>query len=193
MVYGQDHKIVIAKLAELFPKTFFEDSRQRVPLKHNIVADVEKQGCNDLIGYDVGKAIDFYISHVGYQMILTHAGRPRVDLNGKAVTKVTAQEARAAQQKVDEIHAGWNAQNPMSRVRNLGTDLMRKVDASPRLPSPDPRLELSATELVTSMEKKLTRITSLLESEDDEFKAEFLRKVVRELKADADAMLEQIK
>jgi hypothetical protein len=43
------------------------------------------------------------------------------------------------------------------------------------------------------MTKKLTRVNSLLESEDDEFKAEFLAKVLRELKADADALLEQIK
>ena len=196
MVYSQDHKVVIAKLAALFPKAFFEEPKKRVPLKSAIVADVQKQGCDELMGFDVGTAIDFYMSHLGYQMSLRAPGKPRVDLNGKLVSKVTVQEAKAAQRKVDEIHEDMNARdlaaqgNPMHRVVNQGTDLMRKVTAPPL---PNPRLELPPVELVNSITKKMARVANVLESEDDEFKAEFLEKVLREVRADVDAMLAKVR
>jgi hypothetical protein len=52
MVYAQDHKEIIERLAALFP-------RLRRPLKKNIVLDIEKQGCSNLIGVDVGAAVGF--------------------------------------------------------------------------------------------------------------------------------------
>jgi sRNA-binding protein len=178
----------------LFPRAFFEDPRKRVPLKANIVADIEKQGCQELIGANVGATIDWYTSHVGYQKVLSNAiGRPRVDLNGRPSSKVTAQEARIAQQKVEEIYEEMNAQrasvqsNPMYRVAHQGHDLMKKVTA------PDPRFDLSLEELLASITKKGTRASSLVASDDDEFKAEFLKKVLTGMRDDVDAMLEKLK
>jgi sRNA-binding protein len=76
-------------LAYLFPKAFFENLRQRVPLKQNIVADIERQGCNDLLGVDVAAAVDYYTNHIGYYICSAAAGRPRVDLEEQPVNTVT--------------------------------------------------------------------------------------------------------
>jgi sRNA-binding protein len=191
----RDHDVIIAKLAALFPKTFFPNPRQRVPLKTNIVADVERQGCQELIGADVSAAVDWYMGHIGYLMMLSAAaGKPRVDLNGKLVSKVTAQEARVAKQKVDEIHLqklSFTA-NPMYRVMNQGTDLMKKVTIQQDVPT-NHRAGLPSAELVAGVQKKLARVTSLLESEDDQFKADFLETVLKDISADVDALREQLK
>jgi sRNA-binding protein len=207
----QHHDTIIAKLARLFPKAFFEDPKKRVPLKHGIVGEVEQQGCNELIGVDVGAAIAWYMSNLGYQICLANAaGKQRVDLNGELGSKVTPQEARDAQQEVTRIRADMKqkAANPMSVVAYLGDDLMQKVEAAPvntpkprlELPSkprlelpPNPRLGLSLSELIDSVEKKLKRVTSLHDSENDEFKEVFLQTVLKELKADVEAMQAQVK
>jgi ProP effector len=196
-VHKQDHDVIIAKLARLFPKAFFVDPKQRIPLKHGIIRDVEEQGCQDLIGVDIEAAVGWYMTHVGYYYCLI-AGEPRVDLNGKPGSKVTAQEAKVAQQNVTDARNVMKTKksaavtNPMQHVAHLGQDLMRKVEA-PRLTPPNPRLELSPADLVVSMTKKLTRVSGLLDSEDDEFRAEFLEKVLKELRADIDELSTRIK
>jgi sRNA-binding protein len=197
-MYTQEHRHVIAILARLFPKTFFENARLRVPLKLDIEADVEQQGCNEVLGMDVRAAIEFYRSHVGYQMCLEAPGRFRVDLDGIQGNKVTELEARAARQKVGEIHSEMTARaaaNPMVRVGPVrqGHDLLGKVtiprEAPREIPLVDPRSDKSVSELLASATKKLARATSLADSEDDEFKALFLRKVLTKIQLDIDALL----
>jgi sRNA-binding protein len=104
-VYNQDHNEVIAILARLFPKAFFVNPRMRVPLKFNIVADIEKQGCNDLLPYDVGPAVDWYMGHYGYEVMLGRsAGEWRVDLDGNQVVRVTEQEAQPLRKEPSKLN-----------------------------------------------------------------------------------------
>jgi sRNA-binding protein len=196
-MYGQDHNEIIARLASLFPKAFFENPKQRVPLKPNIVADVENQGCRDLIGADVGAAIDFYMTHIGYQICLSTPGTVRVDLEGNPVSRVTEQEAMIAQQRADEakqvIRERRASYNHVRPIVNHDTDQIDKVAAVRKAAAADQkRSTLSSVELVISANKKLARASSLLESEDDEFKSTFIEKVLKEAKADIDAVLARL-
>jgi sRNA-binding protein len=195
-MYGQDHKEVIAKLAYLFPKAFFEEPRQRVPLKANIVADIEKQACADLIGVDVSAAVDFYMSHIGYQISLSTPGKTRVDLDGNLVNKVTEQEAAIAQRRANEAAQNMKAakiafnSNPIDH----GTELMSKATTMRDEASANQkRSNQSPADLLTSATKKLARATTLLDSEEDEFKAMFLEKVLKETRADLDAILARLR
>jgi sRNA-binding protein len=56
-MYGQDHNDVIRMLAEHYPRCFFDDARQRRPLKKNIIADIEAQQPKDLEPYDLPSAL----------------------------------------------------------------------------------------------------------------------------------------
>jgi sRNA-binding protein len=199
-MYGQDHKEIIARLAYLFPKAFFEDPRKRVPLKSNIVADIEKQGCADLIGADVGAAVDFYMSHIGYQICLAIPGKTRVDLEGNPASKVTEHEAAIAQREAKEAGKRMNAarmafnSDPMHHAIDRGTDLMSKVTiVREEAAANQKRANQSPADLLISATKKLARATTLLDSEDDEFKAMFLEKVLRETKADLDVVLARLR
>jgi sRNA-binding protein len=198
-MYGQDHNEIIARLASLFPKAFFENPKQRVPLKPNIVADVENQGCCDLIGADVGAGIDFYMTHVGYQICLSTPGTVRVDLEGNPVSRVTEQEAitarkRAAEanQIIREKRASYNHVRPI--VNRDTDDQIDKVAAVRKAAAAadQKRSTLSSAELVVSANRKLARASSLLESDDDEFKAMFIEKVLKEAKADIEAVLAKL-
>jgi sRNA-binding protein len=91
----QDHNEVIRILASLYPKTFFAEPKQRRPLKLNIVADLSKADDAELADYNVGTAIDWYISHIGYDHSCI-AGAKRLNLDGKEVSRVTESEARDA-------------------------------------------------------------------------------------------------
>jgi sRNA-binding protein len=192
-MYCQDHRVVIAKLANLFPKTFFEDPRKRVPLKSNIVVDIERLGCADLIGMDVGAAVDFYMSHIGYQICLSTPGKMRVDLDGNLITRVTEQEASVAQDKTYEINQIIKSRRmpnePIDRSGELTSRIAivrQEAEANGR------RAKQSPAELLASATRKLARATNLIESEDDEFKAGFVEKVLKETKADIDAVLARL-
>jgi sRNA-binding protein len=198
-MYNQDHRNVIAKLAMLFPKAFFENPKLRVPLKQNIISDIEKMGCNELLAYDVGAAVDFYITHIGYQICLSIPGRMRVDLNGKAVARVTPDEAAVAQQKANDIGQSIRvrktaAGNLISIVERRDELLVEKVKEQEARDELDfKRAKASETELLDGAMRKLARASSLLESEDDEFKPMFLRTVLKETKADIEALLKVLK
>jgi sRNA-binding protein len=101
---SQDHNEVIRLLCELYPKSFFIDSKQRRPLKQNILADIEKLGDPQLAGFDVEAALGWYMSHIGYDMACQVAGTQRVDLDGRPVGKITASEAREAKERVAMKH-----------------------------------------------------------------------------------------
>jgi sRNA-binding protein len=96
----QEIESAIELLPELYPKCFFLDPGQRRPLKHNIVAELMKDGVQ-LTPELLRAAIDWYQSHFGYQLAL-QAGVKRIDLNGKEVGTVTQQEHRDAQKYVHD-------------------------------------------------------------------------------------------
>jgi sRNA-binding protein len=95
----QDHRAVIELLAQVFPKTFFVAGFQRRPLKKNIVADIERVNDPSLASFDIGDAVDFYINHWDYDAACSIAGADRINLEGKAVGKITEAEAREARQR----------------------------------------------------------------------------------------------
>jgi sRNA-binding protein len=147
MLSHQDHNEVIGVLAQLYPKAFFIDPRQRLPLKKNIVADLAAAADRELAFYDVGAAVDWYCGHIGYDYAL-HAGRERVDLHGTVVGKVSEQETLAAQQRAAqkrEVIASRRRASPdphavlveLHNRREIPDDQFRKLEALKRTQSED--------------------------------------------------------
>jgi sRNA-binding protein len=139
----QDHNAVIQQLSELYPKCFFTNPKQRRPLKPNIVVDLFKAADRELAWFDVGAAVDWYISHIGYDYACM-AGAGRVDLDGKVVGKVTESEAREAENRVAAKHqqmaeqrCQFDALKTAQALYGTGgmTDCqMRKIPAPPKKP-----------------------------------------------------------
>ena len=50
-MYGQDHNEVIRQLEACYPRCFFDDARQRRPIKKNVVTDIEAQKPKELEPY----------------------------------------------------------------------------------------------------------------------------------------------
>jgi sRNA-binding protein len=91
-------------LAIHYPKCFFEEPRLRRPLSKNVIADIKKDTGFDVTPERITPAVEWYMSHIGYDHALAVAGSKRIDLNGREVGTVTEQEALAAQQRIDEFH-----------------------------------------------------------------------------------------
>jgi hypothetical protein len=188
----QDHRNVIAILAKLYPGVFFEDSKQRLPLKISIVNDIENQAPQELMGYDIGRAVDFYVTNIGYKITLSRsAGKFRVGLDGKGVAKVTEAEAQDAQRQVDDYHENILPQKsvPINRVSFLQPprppiSYAGREEAIRDALSLQRRQSLPDAELVASAVKKLNKAAALLADEDDEFRAEFVCKVLTEARAE---------
>jgi hypothetical protein len=95
----EENENAIRMLAERYPKCFFVEPQQRRPLKKNIVADLQKDGCptaSELIA----SAVEWYKSHFAYHYHV-QAGVKRVGLNGEDDGTVTELEARNAQKYVN--------------------------------------------------------------------------------------------
>jgi sRNA-binding protein len=92
------------------------DSKFRIPLKNDIVDDLNNAG------FPVAKeilvsSIEWYKSHWAYQYQLK-AGAVRIDLNGKAVSTVTETEAMNAQKRIQEQKARQRL-NPVAVLNSL--------------------------------------------------------------------------
>src|SRR6266851_457107 len=141
-VTREDKENVARMLVENYPKCFFDNPRQRRPLKKNIAADVVADKNLEVADELIIAAVDWYKSNIGYSYGLANAGATRIDLNGDVVSKVTALEASKAQQTVDDFHRKKNEQanNPV-RVLNemyvdgrIPDDAVKKLDAPMSLP-----------------------------------------------------------
>ncbi len=159
----QDHRQVIEILALCFPKAFFVEPRQRLPLKIRIEKDIKSEDVALAAGQpvDVNGAVDFYRSHIGYEMAL-QAGAARYDLLGNRVGTVTVTEANEAKQRLAEIYRRKQErqereqQTPVtvgkvlqSMHGNNTADQYKKFDAPP-LPkvsvTPPPPMPAAATQ-----------------------------------------------
>jgi sRNA-binding protein len=164
------HNDVIKKLSELFPKTFFENSRLRQPIKKGIAADIERMNLPELDGLDVLGAVDYYTGHYGYWKTTSVAGSRRLDLDGNPVDTVTASEAQSAINKIHEFNARKGAMghfNPHDLPpRNMGSVMERRINgiatARPSAPSQ------SDDQLVSAAMKKLTRAQAMLAGDDSD-------------------------
>ena len=85
---------IIRMLVDRYPQTFFEEPRQRQPLKKTILDDLINDGF-PVAREPLNAAVDWYQSHFGYHYAL-QAGAKRIDLHGKAASTVTQKEALAA-------------------------------------------------------------------------------------------------
>jgi sRNA-binding protein len=154
----EESEHVIRKLANDYPKCFFEDPKQRQPLKKTILADLEKDGfpaAHELLE----AALDWYQSHFAYQYAL-QAGTSRIDLQGKKVSSVTEQEHRNAKKRIEEDKQRHAAKDIGSSTRTLASlhgagripdDQLKKLDAPPMpvtqkkpvMETPEPAAELA--------------------------------------------------
>jgi sRNA-binding protein len=128
---------VVRKLADQYPKTFFEIPRHRVPLMKNVVTALRQDGF-PVAGELVSETIDWYMSHLSYQYNLG-AGRKRINLHGREEGTVTEQEERIAKKKIAEINdrrlTDRHLYDPVKAATQLKTsgqmsdDQFRKIDA----------------------------------------------------------------
>jgi sRNA-binding protein len=129
---------MIEYLAAAYPKAFFTQSQLKIPLKKNIILDLEKDRVLD--DEKRQSAVRFYQQDWGYQRMLV-AGAKRIDLNGQTVGTVTEQEEIEARKRVQtekqEHREKVKTQSPITVVRNLhangkiSTDQLSKITAPP--------------------------------------------------------------
>jgi sRNA-binding protein len=132
----EESENIIRLLIEHYPKCFFENPKQRRPLKKNIETDIKND--TDLnVGPDaIDAAVAWYRTHIGYDYALA-AGAKRVDLTGREVGTITQAEAQAAQQRINEIHKAKTEQREspvevlqnMHATRRISDDGVKKLDA----------------------------------------------------------------
>jgi sRNA-binding protein len=127
-------------LCRSFPKCFFEDPKQRRPLKHNIAADIIEDPDFQVSPAMITAALEWYTNHVGYDYV-TLAGSKRIDLDGREVGTVTEQEFLAAKHRINDYN---HRRNELARINpvkvlsdmhasgKISDDAVKKLDATPR-------------------------------------------------------------
>jgi hypothetical protein len=180
----EDRDRAIRALAQEYPKTFFTIGERRKPLKHDIERDIEAELAKDndhpLLDFDVGDALAWYRSHVGYQKSCSVAGVNRIDLQGRPVSKVTPSEARDAETEAAEIFA------QMAARRKDGNGLppsmlpptTRVVAKARTLPV---NAALSSLGLLAEIGKQLALVCTILGDapEDDPLRRELARPALK--------------
>jgi sRNA-binding protein len=88
---------LIDELADIYPKCFFTDPRDKRPLKKGITEDLANDHFKDRD--ERNAVINFYTRDWNYEWCL-QAGTRRVDLEGREAGTVTEQEEREARERV---------------------------------------------------------------------------------------------
>jgi sRNA-binding protein len=129
-------------LVEMFPKAFFEDPEQRLPLKKNIITDLGQQCSAD--NSALSQALGWYQSHFSYQRKLL-SGADRIDLAGKKAGTVTLQEQEAARRSIAarkkemaDRRAGLAAPAKPAVMNGHAKGAPAMVKTSPPTPPPSP-------------------------------------------------------
>ena len=137
----EESENVVRMLVDNYPACFFDNPRQRRPLKKNIEADVIADKILQVADEMIIAAIDWYKNNIGYQgYAMSVAGAMRIDLKGNAVGTVTPMEAMEAQKVLDDYHAKKNTENNpvevLNRMHASGqiTDCGVKKQDAPMLP-----------------------------------------------------------
>jgi sRNA-binding protein len=89
---------LVRHLAFTFPKAFFENPEQRLPLKKNILEDLTRNCTTEPSTLE--QAVGWYESHFAYRRKIL-SGAARIDLDGKPVAKITEAEQAAARRALD--------------------------------------------------------------------------------------------
>jgi sRNA-binding protein len=132
-------------LCESYPKCFFENPKQRRPLRKDITADITKDKHFVVAPEMITAAVEWYKTHIGYDYAMSIAGAKRIDLDGKEVGTVTEQEALGAKQRIDEINRKNNERaaqsgpvkilSGMHASGRISDDAVKKLDATPMPPT----------------------------------------------------------
>jgi hypothetical protein len=134
----EENEHAIRVLVTKYPKCFFEDPKLRRPLKKNIVADLQADGC-PLAEGEISAAIAWYESHFAYHYAL-QAGAKRIDLDGKENGTVTELEQRNARNYIAERKRAMSERNlnlaiptttSLVLARRVPDDALRKIDLTP--------------------------------------------------------------
>jgi sRNA-binding protein len=128
---------MIEYLAATYPKAFFTQPQLKMPLKKNIVPDLEKDRVLD--DEKRQSAVSFYQHDWNYEQALV-AGAKRINLSGEEVGTVTEQEATEARRRVQMAKQEHRekVKSPIAVARNLNangkisTDQLSKITAPPR-------------------------------------------------------------
>jgi sRNA-binding protein len=181
----EDRDRAIQALAQEYPKTFFAVGERRKPLKHGIEKDIEAELAKDndhpLLDHDIADALAWYRSHVGYQKSCSVAGVNRIDLHGKAVSKVTPSEALEAEAEAAEIFA-------QMAERRKANGLPSQLIAAPRPVTKSAAIavntKLDNAELFAELEKQLALVRSVLGTDADDLLRQQLARSALKLMAD---------
>jgi sRNA-binding protein len=84
-----------------YPKAFFENRQQRLPLKSTILRDLERDESFDNLAL-LEEAVKYYQSDIGYQYAVAHR-TPVVDLDGKIVANITESASYEAYATIKQI------------------------------------------------------------------------------------------
>jgi ProP effector len=85
---------IIGILAEKFPKCFFVYERRRKPIKIGIFQDLLDELGDSIPESDLSLALRLYTGNRYYLSRASREGAARIDLNGDASGRVSAEEAR---------------------------------------------------------------------------------------------------
>jgi sRNA-binding protein len=125
-----DNEEVIRMLCKHYPACFFEEARQRRPLKKNIAADIISDHDFAVAPEMIKAAVEWYGSHISSDYAMSVAGTKRVDLDGHEVGTVTKQEALFAKQRIYEFNARRNEQ----RIANSPVTVLGEMHAAGQIP-----------------------------------------------------------
>jgi len=180
----EDRDRAIQALAQEFPKAFFILGERRKPLKLDIERDLEAELAKDpdhsLLDFDTIDALAWYRSHIGYLKSCL-AGASRLDLNGKAVAKVTPAEAREAAAEAEEGFARMAARR---KTNGLPQQLVAAPTPVAKPAAVAVNTKLDNAELFTELEKQLTLVRTVLGTDADDALRKQLARSALKLLAD---------
>jgi sRNA-binding protein len=139
---------------------FFTDGRSRRPLKIGIEEEIKRDilntGNNELRFYDIDDTLEWYRTHVGYQVACSVPGAIRLDLVGNAAGKITETEARGFEQ---------DAAQSFAKIDVRRRALAPQPKATPTAPAPRPLMVNSALdtpEMLAVIEKQVASLRTIL-------------------------------
>jgi sRNA-binding protein len=149
----------------------------KVGIEDDIKSDICKRE-SEIRHYNIETTLEWYRTHVGYQLACSTAGANRLDLNGKPVSKITEAEAREYEQ---DAKASFDRINAYKRV----------TAATPAAPSPPPRPTalmvnsgLGTPEMLALIEKQVATLKAILVGDaiDESLRATLARPVLQLIK-----------
>jgi ProQ/FINO family len=127
---------------------------------------------------NIDDALEWYRTHVGYQLACATAGAIRLDLNGKAVSKITAAEAHEYKQDAERSFAAIEA-----RKRVFTPTPATSPPPPPRPTALMVNSALGTPEMLALIEKQVASLRAILgDAIDESLRATLARPVLQLIK-----------